>query len=139
MYKRIWCEGLMATIRILFIDDSDDDVFIATHRLRQAGLDVCAQTVVFEDELRDAIVNFHPDLILSDMSLPGFTGLDALTIARRSNPEVPFLFLCGCAERSSRQALENGAFAVVDKDHAECLPILINTALAARECTRDFS
>jgi CheY-like chemotaxis protein len=123
----------MAAIRILFIDDSADDVFIATHRLKKAGFDVCAHTVALQDEVHDAIVNFHPDVILSDMSLPGFTGLDALNIAQSSNPEVPFLFLCGCAERSSRQALESGAFAVVDKDHADCLPDLINTALTSTQ------
>jgi CheY-like chemotaxis protein len=123
----------MVAIRILFIDDSADDVFIATHRLRKAGFDVCARTVAVENELRDAMVNFHPDIILSDMSLPGFTGLDALNIAHTSRPEVPFLFLCGCAERTPRQALERGAFAIVDKDHAECLPDLIHTALTKAE------
>jgi DNA-binding NtrC family response regulator len=123
----------MVAIRILFIDDCADDVFIATHRLTKAGFDVCARTVALENELRDAIIDFHPDIILSDMSLPGFTGLEALNIAHSSSPEVPFLFLCGCAERTTRQALERGAFAIVDKDHAESLPDLIHTALTKAE------
>ena len=121
----------MAAIRILFVDDSDDDVFIATHRLKQAGLDIDARTVALENELRDAITSFHPDVILSDMTLPGFSGFDALDIARNTKPDVPFLFLCGCPERSERRALENGAFAIVDKDHADALPQLIDTALHA--------
>ena len=121
----------MAAIRILFVDDSDDDVFIATHRLRQAGFEVDACTVSIERELREAITTFHPDVIVSDMSLPGFYGFDALDIARDARPEVPFLFLCGCPERCAEQALQSGAFAIIDKDRADELPALIDNALSS--------
>lgn len=122
----------MASIRVLFVDDNDDDVFIATHRLKQAGLNISTQTVAMRDELKHAIDSFHPDVILSDMSLPGFSGFDAFDIARDSDPDVPFLFLCGSPERCSQAALEKGAFAIVDKDRADALPDLINSALSQR-------
>jgi CheY-like chemotaxis protein len=120
----------MTTIRILFVDDSDDDVFIATHRLKKAGLDLHTRTVTFEHELREAITTFHPDIVVSDMSLPGFSGFEALEVVRSADPKTPFMFLCGGAERCERQALERGAYAIVDKDHAETLPELISAALA---------
>ena len=122
----------MATIRVLFVDDNDDDVFIATHRLKQAGLNISAQTVAIRDDLKHAIDSFHPDVILSDMTLPGFSGFEAFDIAHDSHPDVPFLFLCGCPERCSEQALAKGAFAIVDKDRADALPALINDALMQR-------
>lgn len=121
----------MPTIRVLFVDDNDDDVFIATHRLKQAGLNISTQTVAVRDELKLAIDSFHPDVILSDMTLPGFSGLEAFEIAHDSDPDVPFLFLCGCPERW-QHALDKGAFAIVDKDRADALPELINNALLQR-------
>lgn len=120
----------MAIIRILFVDDSEDDVFIATHKLRKAGLQLEARTVALEHELRDAIVTFSPDIVVSDMTLPGFSGLDALDLVRSSHPEIPFMILCGGAHRCEQQALERGAYAIVDKDHAEALPALIGSALS---------
>ena len=120
----------MALVRILFVDDSDDDVFIATHRLKKAGFDLDTRTVAFEHELREAISSFHPDIVVSDMSLPGFSGLEALDVVRSANPDTPFLFFCGAAERCDREVLERGAYAIIDKDHAEALPTLISAALA---------
>jgi CheY-like chemotaxis protein len=35
------------------------------------------------------------NLILSDYTLPGFHGRDALALAREKRPEVPFLFVSG--------------------------------------------
>jgi CheY-like chemotaxis protein len=129
--RNLYCrEVYMAVIRILFVDDSDDDVFITTHKLKKAGLQLEARTVAFEHELLDAIASFSPDIVVSDMSLPGFSGLDALDLVRTSRPEIPFMFLCGGAERCEQQALERGAYAIVDKDHAEALPALIGNALA---------
>ena len=120
----------MAIVRILFVDDCDDDVFITTYRLKKAGFELEARTVAFEHELREAITSFSPDIVVSDMTLPGFSGLDALDLVRASHPEIPFMFLCGGAQRCERQALERGAYAIVDKDHAEALPSLIGSALA---------
>jgi CheY-like chemotaxis protein len=121
----------MAPVRILFVDDSEDDVFIATHRLRKAGFDLDTRTVVFEHELREAISSFHPDIVVSDMSLPGFSGLEALDVVRSTAPTMPFVFLCGGAERCEHDVLTRGAYAILDKDHAEALPALISEALAS--------
>lgn len=121
----------MAPVRILFVDDSDDDVFIATHRLKKAGFDLDTRTVVFEHELREAISTFQPDIVVSDMSLPGFSGLEALDVVRSTDPTMPFVFLCGDAGRCEQGLLARGAYAILDKDHAEALPSLITEALAS--------
>jgi CheY-like chemotaxis protein len=122
--------AIMATVRILFVDDCDDDVFITTCRLKRAGFQLETCTVALEHELREAIETFSPDIVVSDMTLPGFSGLDALEMVRSSRPEIPFMFLCGSAERCERQALQRGAYAIVDKDDAESLPAVIGSALA---------
>ena len=121
----------MAIIRILFVDDCEDDVFITTCRLKRAGFELETCTVALEHELREAIQTFSPDIVVSDMMLPGFSGLDALEMVRSSCPEIPFMFLCGGADRCKPQALQRGAYAIIDKDHAEALPAVIGSALAS--------
>ncbi len=50
------------------------------------------------------------DLILSDYTMPGFDGREALQIAREKRPEIPFLFVSGTiGEDSAIEALKNGA------------------------------
>jgi PAS domain S-box-containing protein len=50
------------------------------------------------------------ELILSDYTIPGFSGLDALAIAREKCPEIPFLFVSGTiGEDTAIEALKNGA------------------------------
>lgn len=105
----------MRAVRVLFVDDCEDDVFIATHYLKKAGWSVTAHTVDTATALEHAIVDFRPDLILSDMSIPGFSGLEALAVIKRVNTQVPFLFLCGSPCRYAEQAASSG-LAVLDKD-----------------------
>ena len=112
----------MQVIRILFIDDCEEDVFLAEHQLSKAGLKVIAYSVATAPELARALEAFKPELVLSDMSLPGFSGLQALEIVKQVNPRLPFSFLCGSPERYAKQAQERGALAVLDKEHLEQLP-----------------
>ena len=56
------------------------------------------------------------DLALLDMHMPGHTGLEVLSFIRRETLRVPCIFFSGAATAAIRQqALEEGAFAVLDK------------------------
>jgi DNA-binding response OmpR family regulator len=70
------------------------------------------------------------DLILSDYTMPGFSGRDALTIAREKRPEVPFLFVSGTiGEDTAVEALKNGATDYVLKHRLMRLIPAIDRAL----------
>jgi len=45
--------------------------------------------------LLNAIHDFKPDIILSDYSLPQFTGFEALEIAKKLIPDIPFIIITG--------------------------------------------
>lgn len=50
------------------------------------------------------------DVILSDYTMPGFDGMEALAISREKKPHVPFLFVSGTiGEDAAIEALKNGA------------------------------
>jgi len=116
-------------VRVLFVEDSDEDVFIATHRLEKSGMDVDVRTVCRSDEFKGALSSWQPDIILSDVSVPGFDGFAALDIARVAAPQIPFLFFSGGGDKRMIDAVERGAYAVVNKDYADQLATLVNQAL----------
>jgi CheY-like chemotaxis protein len=129
----------MSSVRILFVDDSEEDVFLSIHEIRRAGLDVTARTVATAADFANAVSAFHPDIILSDMSLPGFSGFHALKIAAEIDPSIPVIILCGCAEHYGLHARECGARAVVDKDHMNELPGCIKAVVRAAPTLQQFS
>ena len=122
----------MEAVRVLFVDDSDDDVYLTTRKLREAGLAVDVHTVTSTHELEHELRVWLPDIVVSDVRMPRFDGFQALEVVRKCTPTVPFVFLCGCANRNAARAIEYGAFAIVDKDHADELPSVISSALAER-------
>jgi len=72
--------------------------------------------------------------ILSDYTLPGYCGLDALAFARAHCPEKPFIFFSGTiGEERAIQALTLGATDYILKDRAGRLVPAITAALAQAE------
>lgn len=62
------------------------------------------------------------DLALLDMYMPGFTGLEVLTLIRLETLRVPCIFLSGDATDAIRcQALAEGALAVFTKPYVPAL------------------
>jgi CheY-like chemotaxis protein len=82
-------------IRVLFIEDVPDEVELAVDQLQRNGIGCVHQRVETESQLRDALRDFRPDLILSDFRIPGFDGQSALRIAHDVAPDIPFIFLSG--------------------------------------------
>ena len=77
------------------------------------------------------------DVIISDFSMPDFTGLAALDLARHQCPEIPFIFLSGMiGEDRAVEALKSGAVDYVFKDRPARLASAIRTALEQREMKR---
>ena len=74
------------------------------------------------------------DLILSDYTMSGFNGREALTLAHQYRPEVPFLFVSGTiGEDAAIEALKNGATDYVLKHRLMRLIPAVARALAEAE------
>lgn len=67
-------------IRLLFIEDSEDDVILLLHRFRDAGYAPTYRQVMSEAEMHEALSAEHWDLILCDHNLPGFSAQAALRL-----------------------------------------------------------
>lgn len=97
------------TLRVLFIEDSDDDTALQVRLLEQAGYQIEHLRVDAPKELIKAL-NEKWDLIISDYSMPHFTGSDALKIVRDQDLDLPFIFVSGTiGEDTAVAALKVGA------------------------------
>jgi CheY-like chemotaxis protein len=55
-------------------------------------------------------------LILSDINMPGMSGLELLPLAKTARPDVPVIMITAYGDaETKRQALENGAEALLSK------------------------
>ena len=70
------------------------------------------------------------DLILSDYTMPGFSGREALLLAHEKRPDIPFLFVSGTiGEDAAVEAMKNGATDYVLKHRLMRLIPAIDRAL----------
>src|SRR5436853_7216 len=84
-----------APVNLLFVEDSAEDVQLALRALRRDGLETLWRQVDSQSAMKVALSEARPDAILSDFSMPGFDGMEALLLAREIVPQVPFIFLSG--------------------------------------------
>jgi len=83
------------TRRILLVEDCRDDAELTAIALADAGLDVRCDCVDNEPALERALRQARPDMVISDLSLPGFSAVRALQLVRTLAPDVPFVVLSG--------------------------------------------
>jgi CheY-like chemotaxis protein len=87
-----------------------------------------------QDYIAALVSEGHLDLILSDYTMPGFNGREALTLARQYRPEAPFLFVSGTiGEDAAIEVLKNGAMDYVLKHRLMRLIPAVARALAEAE------
>lgn len=117
-------------IKVLLVEDRPEDADLLVREMRARGLRVSSLRVDSAATYARALDEFSPDLILSDYTLPGFHGVDALETALRCRPDTPFIFVSGTiGEERAIQALKQGAVDYVLKDNRARLVPAIERAL----------
>jgi two-component system, cell cycle sensor histidine kinase and response regulator CckA len=97
-------------IRVLIIEDSEDDALLIVRELKAGGYDVKYQRVDTLGDLSLACDSREWDLIISDYTMPSFSGTDALKFIRSKHVETPFIFISGTiGEETAVSAIRNGA------------------------------
>jgi len=100
--------------RILVVDDEPTVVDVFNEFLAAQGYEV---TIVSngEDAIR-ILPSLRPDIILTDINLPGVSGLDVMRHARAADPEVAVIVVTGYASAATAiDALRQGAYDYVTK------------------------
>ncbi|MCR6641626.1 MAG: response regulator [Sporocytophaga sp.] len=117
-------------VKILIIEDNDFDFELVERKLQSINFSFEARRAIVEEEFNQHLLQFEPDLILSDFSLPTFSGLEALGIAKKHNPMIPFIFVTGTlGEELAVETMIQGANDYVLKDSLHKLEPAINRVL----------
>jgi diguanylate cyclase (GGDEF)-like protein/PAS domain S-box-containing protein len=117
-------------LRLLIVEDQPADAELLERELRRGGLRFSAERVDTQEMFERSLVEFVPDLILSDFSMPTFDGLTALELAQANDPDTPFIFFSGTiGEDRAADALKRGATDYVLKDRPKRVLSAIDRAL----------
>lgn len=98
------------SIRLLIVEDFEDDALLLIEELRRGGYDPTFVRVETESEYQKELLKNGWDIIISDFNLPRFNGLRALEILKNHHLEVPFILVSGTVgEDVAVQAMKAGA------------------------------
>lgn len=117
-------------IRVLHAEDDLIDSELISDQLSDSGMDVEYRRIDDEGALAQELKEFRPDIVLSDLAMPGFTGYRALELVRAHSRYVPFIFVSGTmGEDAAVKALREGATDYILKQNAARLVPAVERAL----------
>jgi two-component system cell cycle sensor histidine kinase/response regulator CckA len=126
-------------LKLLIVEDSEDDCILVVYALRQAGLSCDHLRVHSAKAFRPALHAQEWDVIISDYSLPDFSAPEALEILKESQLDIPFIVISGTVgEETVVKLMKSGARDCVMKDHLARLPGAIERELKESEARRQF-
>jgi diguanylate cyclase (GGDEF)-like protein/PAS domain S-box-containing protein len=97
-------------VKILLVEDSEDDAKLTLRALRQGEFDPTYRRVQTAADFESALAQEHWDAVISDFRMPGFTGTDALGIFRNTGLDIPFILVSGTiGEETAVNAMNAGA------------------------------
>jgi signal transduction histidine kinase len=118
------------TLRVLHVEDSEDDSVLIMQELRRGGFDPIFERVDSRAAFKDALRAKDWDVIISDYSLPRYDGLAALSDAREVDKDIPFILVSGTiGEIGAVNVMRAGAQDYVLKDSLNRLPVAIEREL----------
>ena len=127
-----------APLRALMIEDSENDALMLIRELRRGGYEVSHQRVDSAAALNAALDAGKWDIVISDYSLPGFSGTKALALLRSRDTDTPFVFVSGTiGEEMAVGALKSGAQDYLLKGNLTRLFSAVERTLAEAEGRRE--
>ena len=97
-------------LRMLIVEDMEDDALLLVRALQRAGYDVIHERVDTAEDMMAALARQGWDIVVSDYSMPNFTGTGALALLKKSGLDIPFIFVSGTiGEDTAVAAMKAGA------------------------------
>lgn len=127
----------LPTIRILQVEDDPIDAELIQAELDADGIAYHVRLVDDEAHYTACLHEFEPHIVLSDLSLPGFSGQRALELLRQHDEDLPFIYVSATlGEEAAVEALRNGATDYILKQNPARLATAVRRALAEAEAVR---
>src|SRR5437016_1868962 len=97
-------------LRILIVEDSEEDTQLLLHELRRGAYDPAFERVDTPAAMSAALDQQNWDLVVADFSMPQFNALAALELLNKKGLDLPFIIVSGTiGEETAVTAMKNGA------------------------------
>ena len=123
--------------RLLIVDDETDSREALAELASRWGYDV--QTAADGTEALRRAIEWHPDVILTDLVMPNMDGLWLLRALRAELPDCPVVLLTGRGTvQTAVQAIKEGAYDFIEKPlEISRLRVVLDRALEKKETMRE--
>jgi signal transduction histidine kinase len=97
-------------LKVLIVEDCEDDAVLTVRELRRGGLDVASERVDTAANMKVALSRQPWDVVIADYAMPHFSGLDALEVLKETRLDLPFIIVSGTiGEDVAVEAMQRGA------------------------------
>ena len=97
-------------VKLLSLEDDEEDFEFINDTLKQSGLLFVIKRVHTKADYVNALIEYNPDVILSDHSLPLFDSVEALQLCVSNGVAIPFILVTGAvADQFAAKCRETGA------------------------------
>ena len=126
-----WPPGKTISGRVLLVEDDDDLRHMAEETLRSCGLTLV--TAPSAEEALEILAEMGPfDALVTDIILPGLSGIDLVTKARENEPDLRVLYMTGYSG-SGGARIPNRGDPVLRKPYgADALRLRVAELIASR-------
>ena len=125
-------------LRVLIVEDSEDDAALLLGELRRGGYDPLYERVDTAAAMKAALNKQTWDIIVSDYSMPQFTAPAALKLLQQSMLDLPFIIVSGAiGEDAAVAAMKAGVHDYVMKGSLARLVPAIERELREAEMRRE--
>jgi signal transduction histidine kinase len=116
--------GPRRTLRVLLVEDSENDSILLLRSLSRGGFEPVSQRVETRKAMEEALQAQEWDLILADHAMPRFSAPEAFELVKSRHLDVPFIIVSGhIDEQTAIAAMKSGAHDYVTKERlARLLP-----------------
>ncbi len=123
-------------LRVLLIEDSEDDAYLLTRHFERAGYHPSVRRVETADAMQWELTqpDAEWDVVLADFNLPTFSAPAALQLLKRLGQDLPFIMMSGAvSEETAVDAMRAGAHDYVSKQNlARLIPAIERELREAR-------
>ena len=125
--------ALRKPLRVLLVEDAENDALLLLRELRRAGYEVDHERVQTAEAMQKALETSWA-VIISDYRMPRFSAMEALQMANASGSDAPFIVVSGrIGENVAVEAMRGGAYDYVMKGNLSRLPQTVERGLEKAE------